>query len=143
MPQAPRSAPPPPSPVLPGAEVARRMALLADLQEALAARGVRSVLARTWRLVLRYDAGPWEPSGPTDPQLRILAPDGADIATTDGRDYYFASGRQCPAGDPASAAMAGDRSQQARSLRPAALPARPRPPGPGSTPALMTGSDPR
>ncbi len=104
MPEDYQSPPPTPSPILTRAEVARRMALLADLQAELAARGVCSVLARTWRLVLRYNTGPWEPSGPTDPQLRILGPDGTDMATTDGRAYYFANGRQCAADDPASAA---------------------------------------
>ena len=83
MPEDYQSPPPTPSPILTRAEVARRIALLADLQAELAARGVCSVLARTWRLVLRYNTGPWEPSGPTDSQLRILGPDGTDMATTE------------------------------------------------------------
>jgi len=43
----------------------------------------------------------------TDPQLHIFVPDGSDIVTivtTDGRTFNLASGRQCPADDPAAAA---------------------------------------
>ncbi len=106
--------PPPPSPpILAEAEVERRMLLLAELQGLLAALGIRSVLARNHRLVLQYNRVPSGPSGPTDPQLRIFAPDGTDIATTDGRTYSLASGRQCPANDPAAAATLMRHGQHA------------------------------
>ena len=92
------------TPILAKAEVTRRMLLLAELQDALAALGVRSVLARNHRLVLQYNRVPSGPSGMTDPQLHIFAPDGTCVATTDGTAYRLASGRQCPAADPAAAA---------------------------------------
>lgn len=92
-------------PILAEAEAARRMLALAELQTTLAARGVRSVLARNHRLVLRYNEGPCTPSGLTDPALHVLAPDGTStIATTDGTAYRLASGAECTAGDPAAAA---------------------------------------
>jgi hypothetical protein len=62
--------------ILDGAEVARKLGQLAALQAALAAAGMRSVLARNHRLVLRYNESPCEPSGLTDPQLYIFAPSG-------------------------------------------------------------------
>ncbi len=62
------------------------------------------MLARHHRLVLKYNRVPSRPSGLTDPELHILAPDSTDIATTDGSTYRLASGMQCPAGDPAAAA---------------------------------------
>jgi len=92
------------APILATAEVTRRMLMLAELRDALAALGVRSVLARHHRLVLQYNRVPSRPSGLTDPQLHILAPDSTDIATTDGSTYRLARGMQCPAGDPAAAA---------------------------------------
>jgi hypothetical protein len=92
------------APILATAELTRRMLLLADLQDALAALGVRSVLARHHRLVLQYNRVPSGPSGMTDPQLHILTAGGSDIATTDGTAYRLASGGQCPASDPAAAA---------------------------------------
>src|SRR6266699_17312 len=92
------------APILQEAEVARRMHLLAELQDALAALGVRSVLARNHRLVLRYNRVPSGPSGMTDPELRILAPAGTHIATTDGTTYRLASSQEYPAGDPAAVA---------------------------------------
>src|SRR6266700_7965091 len=94
----------PSTPILTKAEVSRRMLLLADLQVALAAQEIHSVLARNHRLVLRYNRVPSGPSGMTDPQLHIFAPDGTCVATTDGTAYRLASGRQCPAADPAAAA---------------------------------------
>jgi hypothetical protein len=109
-------------PVLATRDASRRATLLADLQSALAAQGVRSVLARRHRLVLRggrttpIGARP-EPSGPTDPQLHILGPGATDIATTDGTAYHVASGTRYPASDPAAAAISIRRDQHA--VRPA------------------------
>lgn len=91
-------------PILAQAEVARRMLLLADLQAALAAQGIRSVLARNHRLVLHYNGSPCGPSGLTDPQLHVLTPERTVIATTDGTTYSLASGAECPTDDPAAAA---------------------------------------
>jgi hypothetical protein len=101
--------PVPRPPVLATKEASRRAALLGDLQTALAAQGVSSVLARRHRLVLhggRTTPVParFEPSGPTDPQLHIFTPDGTDIATAHGSTYHFTSGRAHPADDPARAA---------------------------------------
>jgi len=93
-----------PAPILPEAEVTRRMLLLAQLQTSLAGLGVRSVLARHHRLVLQYNRVPSGPSGMTDPELHIFLPEATDTATTDGSTYRLAGGRQCPAGDPAAAA---------------------------------------
>jgi hypothetical protein len=93
------------SPILATKEASRRAALLSDLQAALAAQGIRSVLARQHRLVLRGGRRPCEPSGPTDPQLHIFTPDGTDIATTRASTYRFASGLVHPADDPARAAL--------------------------------------
>ena len=105
MPETAQSAPEAYStPILSRAQADRRMLLLAELQTSLAGLGVRSVLARHHRLVLQYNRVPSGPSGMTDPQLRILTPDGTDIATTDGRTYNLASGEKCPAGEPAAAA---------------------------------------
>jgi hypothetical protein len=95
-----------PAPILTSAEADRRTALLADLERVLTSCGVDCVLARTRRIVLREGPGRIAPSGPTDPQLRIFAAAGQDVVTTDGRAYYFASGRQFPVGDLASAAIA-------------------------------------
>ena len=91
------------APILATAEVTRRMLLLAELQDALAALGVRSVLARHHRLVLQYNRVPSGPSGMTDAQLYIFAPGGTDIATTDGSTYRLASGQEYPVGNPAAA----------------------------------------
>jgi len=91
-------------PILTREEASRRAALLADLQNALAAQGVSSVLARRHRLVLQGGRTRSEPSGPTEPQLHIFTPDGTDIATTHGSAYHFASGDAHPAADPARAA---------------------------------------
>jgi hypothetical protein len=86
-------------------EARRRAAVLNDLQSALAAQGVSSVLARYHRLVLGGGSSKCEPSGPTDPQLHIFTPDGTDIATARGSTYHFASGHAHPADDPARAAL--------------------------------------
>ena len=105
MPEHAQSAPQEPgTPILAQAEVTRRMLLLAELQGALEAQEIHSVLARNHRLVLLYNRVPSGPSGMTDPQLHILAPDGTDIATTDGTTYRLASGQEYPAADPAAAA---------------------------------------
>jgi hypothetical protein len=95
----------PSRPILSEAEVTLRMGLLTDLQDALAVWGVQAVLARRRRLVLRANQ-PVTPSGPTDPQLHMFAPGGADVAATDGSTYRFGSGGEYPANDPAGAARA-------------------------------------
>jgi hypothetical protein len=59
-------------PILTREEASRRAALLADLQSALEAHEVSSVLARRHRLVLQGVRTKCEPSGPTDPQLHIF-----------------------------------------------------------------------
>ena len=92
--------------ILSEVEVASRMRRLAQLQTALEKAGVRCVLARKHRLVLRYNRGPGEPSGLTDPQLRLYCADRADIATTNGSFYRFASGYEFPVADPSAAAEA-------------------------------------
>jgi hypothetical protein len=99
--------------------VSRRSALLAALRDALDERGARSVLTRNQRLVLRYNQAPCEPSGPTDPQLHILAPSGpARVVTTDGTAYRLAGGGQWPVSDPgtAAAALIASESSQIRDL---------------------------
>jgi len=94
----------PREPVLAPAEAARRLALLADLRASLTGEGLHCVLARTSRLVLREGNDvPYEPSGPTDPRLYILAADGNRIVTTDGAAYCVA-GQLYPASDPPAAA---------------------------------------
>lgn len=89
--------------ILSPAEAGRRLEALAALQAGLAAAGVRCLLARKHRLVLRYNSGPLEPSGLTDPQLHIFTPGGKDTATTDGLVYRLASGKEFPADDPSAA----------------------------------------
>lgn len=91
-------------PILAREEATRRAALLADLQGALAALGIRSVLARRHRLVLSGGQTKCEPSGPTDPELHIFTSRGKDIATACGSAYLFASGGAHPVSDPAQAA---------------------------------------
>lgn len=98
-------------------EASRRVLLLAELQAAFTALGVRCVLARKHRLVLRYNQGPCGPSGPVNPELHVFAGDGTDIATTNGATYSLASGGQYPADDPAATAavvLARTRADQAR-----------------------------
>ena len=92
--------------VLAETEVSQRVLLLAELHAALAAWGIRCVLARKHRLVLRYDVARCGPSGPVNPELHIFAADSADIATTDGATYSLASGGRYPVDDPAAAAAA-------------------------------------
>ena len=103
----------PSTPILTKAEVSRRMLLLADLQVALAAQEIHSVLARNHRLVLQYNRVPCGPSGLTDPQLHIFAPDGPCDATTDGTTYRLPSGQECAADDAAAAATLIRHSQHA------------------------------
>ena len=96
---------PSPRPVLTQSEASRRLLKLAGLQTALTNLGVRSVLARHRRLVLRWhSAGPFGPSGPTDPELHIFTPAGTTVATTDGTVYHLLAGQQGPAADPVAAA---------------------------------------
>ena len=83
----------PPRPVLSQAEATRRMTLLTDLQDALAARGIRAVLAKRRRLVLR-SSQPVTPSGPLDPQLHIFHP---------GRAPTSPPPTATPTGSPAAA----------------------------------------
>jgi hypothetical protein len=90
-------------PILAREEATRRTALLTDLQSALAAQGIRSVLARHHRLVLGGSQTKCEPSGSTDPQLHIFTSPGKDIATASGSAYLFASGAEHPVNDPAQA----------------------------------------
>lgn len=101
--------------ILEDSEVARRMLLLAGLQARLARLGVRSVLARRHRLVLRFnDPPPLAPSGPTEPTLHVFAPGGTQIATTDGNVYRLDSGLELPASDPAAAAASIHHLQSTR-----------------------------
>jgi hypothetical protein len=103
--QAPQAAQAPVPPVLDEPEAAGRLLILAGLQAALAESGIRCVLARNHRLVLRYnDSGSLEPSGLTDPALHILGPDGTITVTTDGATYRIGGGMRFPADDPAAAA---------------------------------------
>ena len=99
--------------ILASDEAARRVQLLSELQAALKDLGMHSVLARNHRLVLRWhNAGPFEPSGQTSPQLHIFTPAGttiATIATTDGTSYHLSAGPDCPAvGSTAAAALIRD-----------------------------------
>jgi len=81
-----------------------RVTLLAELQAALAALGIQSVLVRKRRLVLRSAGNDLEPSGPTNPQLHVFAPGGTEVATADAARYEFTAGPACPAADPQAAA---------------------------------------
>lgn len=92
--------------VLGEAEARRRALLLEELQAAFAGLGVRCVLARKRRLVLRYDVARCGSSGPVDPELHIFAGDHADIATTDGMAFVLSGGGRHPADDPLAAAAA-------------------------------------
>jgi hypothetical protein len=89
--------------VLAGEEVYRRKVVLLRLQDALAARGVESVIVGRRALTLR-GAGPAPPSRPGDPELHILGGDRRHIVTTDGRHYRSADSRMHPADDPYGAA---------------------------------------
>ena len=99
-------------PILAEAEADRRRGLLAELQDALAARSIQSVLASRRRLVLRA-LDPWGPSGRTDPQLHIFIPGQPDIATTDGTSYSLSNGAKHAADDPVRAADAITHTQPA------------------------------
>lgn len=90
--------------ILHEAEVIRRVTLLTELQAALDALGIQSLLARNRRIVLRSAGNGMEPSGPTNPQLHVFAADGTEIATTDGELYEFSTYPACPADDPQAAA---------------------------------------
>lgn len=89
--------------ILAAEEVGRRKVVLIRLQDALAAQGIESVLVGRHALTLRT-AGPWQPSGPADPELHVLGVGHRHIVTTDGQHYHFADGDVCPAGDPVGAA---------------------------------------
>lgn len=91
-------------PILDEPEVTRRVLLLAELQGALAAHGVRSLLVRNRRIVLRSAGTGLERSGPTDPQLHVYTADATEIVTTDGTLYEFSAGPAHPAADPQAAA---------------------------------------
>jgi hypothetical protein len=100
--------------VLSDSEAGQRVMLLGELHAALDNLGVRCVLARNHRLVLRYnDPPPLLPSGPTDPTLHIFGPAGTLVATTDGTVYRLDDGQEYPASDPAAAAAAIRRAQAA------------------------------
>ena len=101
-------------PILDPAEAARRTFLLSELRSALEVLGICGVLARNHRLVLRYNDAPLEPSGLTDPELRLPALHGFSIITTDGSAYAFADGRRYPVGD--LPAVAAEISQYAAEL---------------------------
>jgi hypothetical protein len=106
----------PRSPVLDEAEAGHRRSLLAELHEMLAAQGIRSILARNHRLVLRYDKTPYEPSGLTDPALHIFTDEGTTIATTDGTAYLFTTGQRSVASDPTAAVALITGSESATTL---------------------------
>lgn len=108
--------------VLSDSEAGQRVMLLGELHAALDNLGVRCVLARNHRLVLRYnDPPPLLPSGPTDPTLHIFGQASTLIATTDGTVYRLDDGQEFPASDPAAAATAIRRSQAAARQADAAL----------------------
>jgi hypothetical protein len=83
-----------------GAHIATALAaiaaLLRELKAELSALGIESVLARNHRLVLRYNAGPLDPSGLTDPQLHIFTAAGKQVATTDGAVFPAGQGSGVP-----------------------------------------------
>jgi hypothetical protein len=90
------------SAVLADVEAYRRRSLLTRLQAGLAGHGVRSVLVGRHVLTLRA-AAPFQPSGPSDPELHLLDTD-RQVVTTDGAAYHLSSGHAVPADDPAAAA---------------------------------------
>ena len=89
-------------PALTGAEADRRKALLARLQDELAAQGLQSVLVGRQVLALR-DRGPVPPSR-RNPELHVSGPGQCHVVTTDGDHYRFADGSSHPADDPGGAA---------------------------------------
>jgi hypothetical protein len=90
------------SPILSDLEAESRLRLLAELQAALSALGVESILARNHRLVLRYNVAPLDPSGLTDPQLHIFGNKG--VVTTDGKVYRLDRGGEFPVDNAAAVA---------------------------------------
>jgi hypothetical protein len=101
------------APILTPPETAARMALLTELQAALTGLGVRCVLARRHRLVLRYTDKPLPPSGLTDPTLHVFTLCGTQIISTDGIAYRLNSDEELAAtDDPPAAAAALIRLQQ-------------------------------
>ncbi|SRR6266487_4685437 len=105
----------PRDPVLSEAEVACRMRLLARLEDALRARGVRCALARRHRLVLRYNQALFEQSGLIDPQLRVFTTGRTDVVSTDGTVFWLMSGDEIPVIDPGAAADFIARTQRTAS----------------------------
>ena len=93
-----------PDSILDDGEVAKRKMLLAELQAAMEVSGIRSVVTGNHRLVLRYNEPGPQPSGPTDPELRVLAP--ASTVTTDGSTYRLRDGRTFPVSDKPAAVLA-------------------------------------
>lgn len=91
------------SAVLADVEACRRRSALTVLKGALAARGVRSLLVGRHVLTLRA-AAPFEPSGPTNPELHVLCASGREVITTDGSVYLLGPGEELSADDPAAAA---------------------------------------
>ncbi len=79
--------------ILDETEAARRMRLLAALQGTLKQRQVRSILARNHRLFLRYNDGPGEPSGLTDPKLHVFGPQG-HVVTIKNSTYVLDGEKQ-------------------------------------------------
>ena len=90
---------------LTGHEVDRRKAVLARLQDALAAEGFESVLVGRHALTLRSPGGGLaQPSSPRDPELHVAGAGRCHVITTDGRQYRFADSGMHPADDPCGAA---------------------------------------
>ena len=90
---------------LTGHEVDRRKALLARLQDELAAEGFESVLVGRHALTLRSPSGGLaQPSSPRDPELHVAGAGRCHVVTTDGRHYRFADSGMHPADDPYGAA---------------------------------------
>src|ERR1700722_7850255 len=92
------------TPLLADAEVGRRLVLLSQLQAALDPLGIRCLLARNHRLVLRYNDAPCQPSGMTDPRLHIFTSAGTLVAATNGTTYRLDDGAEFPVSDPADVA---------------------------------------
>jgi hypothetical protein len=90
---------------LTGDEADRRKAVLIQLQDALAARGIESVLVGRHALTLRsHGRGPAQPSKSGDPELHVVGAGRHRIVTTDGRHYRLGDNRMHPADDPRGAA---------------------------------------
>jgi hypothetical protein len=108
--QAPSGTPGAPSlpgiPILSESDAASRATLLAELQVTLTDLGIRCVLARRQRLVLRFNLVPQPASGRTDPALYIFTPGGTRVVTTDGSVYRLDSGQEFAVADPVAAVSA-------------------------------------